>query len=170
MKYFMIAAVSALSINDINNIHNQNIVDGGFPSPGPIYAPQLHWNEDPHSVPEPLRGAPYLTSTQARFIAENSTANAYASEPKGDAWWYFNYGPYNADATEYVQTADDLADDSLVMTSSQTGATWRVIPDYGEKDHNVVLREMDSANGKKFSGWTNPLGWTDDGTDDDLVL
>jgi hypothetical protein len=34
----------------------------------------------------------------------------------------------------------------------------------------VVYREKDIGNGKKFSGWTNPLGWTDDGTDDEVVL
>ena len=42
--------------------------------------------------------------------------------------------------------------------------------DNGENDPNVVSREADIANGKKKSGWTNPLGWTDDGTDDDTVL
>jgi len=34
----------------------------------------------------------------------------------------------------------------------------------------VIYREKDIANGKKFSGWTNPLGWTDDGTGDDVVV
>ena len=61
-------------------------------------------------------------------------------------------------------------DESLVLTSVTNGATWRVTPDYGEKDFNVVLREFDTENGKKFSGWTNPLAWTDDGADDDLVV
>ena len=42
--------------------------------------------------------------------------------------------------------------------------------DNGENDPSVVSREADIANGKKKSGWTNPLGWTDDGTDDDTVL
>ena len=42
--------------------------------------------------------------------------------------------------------------------------------DNGEDDPGVVLREHDIANGKKASGWTNPLGWSDDGTDDDSVL
>jgi hypothetical protein len=32
------------------------------------------------------------------------------------------------------------------------------------------LREEDIGNGKKFSGWTNPLGWTDDGENDEYVL
>jgi hypothetical protein len=42
--------------------------------------------------------------------------------------------------------------------------------DLGDTDYAVVYREADIANGKKFSGWTNPLGWTDDGTDDDTVI
>ena len=42
--------------------------------------------------------------------------------------------------------------------------------DNGENEPSVVLREADTGNGKKFSGWTNPLGWTDDGHDDEVVL
>jgi len=42
--------------------------------------------------------------------------------------------------------------------------------DLGDSDHTVILREEDISNGKKFSGWTNPLGWTDDGQDDEYVL
>ena len=45
-----------------------------------------------------------------------------------------------------------------------------VKPDLGEFDEDLVTREMDVANGKKVSGWTNPLGWADSGNDDDLVL
>jgi iron uptake system EfeUOB component EfeO/EfeM len=47
---------------------------------------------------------------------------------------------------------------------------WRVTPDYGEKDGNIMSREADVKNGEKKSGWTNPLGWTDDGKDDDKVV
>ena len=32
------------------------------------------------------------------------------------------------------------------------------------------MKEKDIKNGKKFSGWSNPLGWTDDGNDDDTVV
>ena len=42
--------------------------------------------------------------------------------------------------------------------------------DYGEQDDQVVVREKDTGNGEKFSGWRNPLAWTDDGNDDDRVL
>ena len=43
--------------------------------------------------------------------------------------------------------------------------------DNGEADETVVMREADiEMSSKKYSGWTNPLGWTDDGTDDNLVL
>ena len=49
-----------------------------------------------------------------------------------------------------------------------------VAPDLGELDSNVVRREEDLQEGKhpgeKESGWTNPLSWSDDGHDDDLVV
>ena len=120
---------------------------------------------------------PYLTSTQARFISENSTANLESREPIGPLSWHYNYGAYNRDSSEYsrntlnreyVQLESEV--ESMVLTNAKTGATWRVIPDFGEKDPNVLTREDDIANGKKFSGWTNPLSWTDDGSDDNLVV
>ena len=164
----------------------------------PVRSGQPHWNEDPNSIPDPLKGKPYLTSTQARFIAENSTANMESREPTGDQWWHFNFGPYNTADAEYTERQRDqithpdpnypiylqennddedesdddmeIEDDSMVLTNVQTGSLWRVIPDFGEKDPNIMEREKDIANGKKFSGWTNPLGWSDDGADDDLVV
>ena len=45
-----------------------------------------------------------------------------------------------------------------------------VKPDLGEHDPGVVMREKDTSNGKKESGWTNPLGWHDNGDDDDKIL
>ena len=45
-----------------------------------------------------------------------------------------------------------------------------VKPDLGEFDEDLVTREADIANGKKFGGWSNPLGWSDAGEDDDLVV
>lgn len=47
---------------------------------------------------------------------------------------------------------------------------WRVSPDYGELDDHIMDREQDIASGKKKSGWTNPLGWSDTGDDDDQVV
>ena len=41
--------------------------------------------------------------------------------------------------------------------------------DNGDNESLVVGREEDISNGRKESGWTNPLGWTDDGTDDEFV-
>ena len=64
----------------------------------------------------------------------------------------------------------ELDDSSLVLTNSLNGALWRVIPDFGEKDSNIMDRERDISNGNKFSGWSNPLGWSDEGADDDLVV
>ena len=173
-----------------------------LPPKNTIFPPQLQWNEDYHSVPTPLEGKPYLTSTQARFISENSTANQESREPKGAQWWHYNYGPYNEFDNEYgedehrwsplnghleryslpavaVEEPDEaekessliqLDSEAMTLTNAQTGALWRVIPDFGEKDPNVMYREEDIKNGAKFGGWNNPLAWTDDGTDDNLVV
>ena len=144
----------------------------------------LHWNEDPHSRPTPLVNNPYLTSTQARFVSENSTANMESREPKGDQPWHFNYGPYNErdgeygnentlgrfyESRDFLQYNEEGLDD-VVLTMTESGNMWRVTPDYAELDGSVVSREADIANGKKFSGWNNPLAWTDDGANDELVV
>jgi hypothetical protein len=42
--------------------------------------------------------------------------------------------------------------------------------DLGDGDDLIINREHDIANGWKVSGWTNPLSWEDDGTDDDGIL
>jgi len=43
--------------------------------------------------------------------------------------------------------------------------------DNGDLDNVVVYRENDiKLDDTKFSGWTNPLSWTDAGDDDDTVL
>ena len=59
---------------------------------------------------------------------------------------------------------------STMAISLESQQKWHVSPDYGELDDYVVNREKDSANGEKNSGWTNPLGWSDEGDSDDLVL
>ena len=38
------------------------------PDGSPIYPLEYHFNEDPHSVPDPIAGKPYMTSTQAKLI------------------------------------------------------------------------------------------------------
>ena len=43
--------------------------------------------------------------------------------------------------------------------------------DYGEGDEYMIPREVDLNEHKdKYSGWTNPLSWEDDGMDDDQIL
>jgi len=61
-----------------------------------------------------------------------------------------------------------MSDAEKLMISN--GLHWRVSPDYGELDGNVVGREHDIANGFKYSGWSNPLAKSDDGNDDDQVV
>ena len=42
------------------------------------------------------------------------------------------------------------------------------MPDNGENDSGVMGREDDDS--KTEHGWSNPLSWTDDGTDDQYVV
>ena len=71
--------------------------------------------------------------------------------------------------------ADDGNDDDLVVTQLAADIRYDesegpTKADNGEADPSVVHREADVANGKKVSGWTNPLGWTDAGDADETVL
>ena len=72
-----------------------------------------------------------------------------------------------AEQSSDSESSSDSSDDE---EQGQKLVQWSVAPDLGELDHTVVGREKDIKNGKKFSGWTNPLGWTDDGHDDDTVV
>jgi len=50
----------------------------------------------------------------------------------------------------------------------KNGTMWRVSPDYGELDANVINRESDIGNGYKagaygLTAWHNPLMDADDG-------
>ena len=72
-----------------------------------IHHPKLHWNEDPNSVPVPLKGVPFLTSTHARFINQNSTENQWATEPRSTQWWFYKYAPYNVNDDEYAKNTID---------------------------------------------------------------
>jgi hypothetical protein len=143
-----------------------------------------HWNEDPHSVPDPLIRKNSFTSTVARYYKDgkmdddtevkginpryHTAYNKNSPEPKNPTWY------------DYVQTASDSSSDSSdsedenvqTLSTTRVGETtlWHVAPDYGELDDHVVDREADVANGKKKSGWTNPLGWTDNGSGDEQFL
>lgn len=63
-------------------------------------------------------------------------------------------------------------EEKLVQTNADL--KWTVVADLGElDDHATMYREFDkdySTGGAKISGWTNPLSWTDNGNDDDVVL
>ena len=69
---------------------------------GPIYPASLHWNEDPHSVPTPISGVDFFTSTQARLKADNFTGHIQAYEHKGQNPDYA-FAPYNAHDAEYLE-------------------------------------------------------------------
>lgn len=67
-------------------------------------------------------------------------------------------------------------EEEVFLRSADTNLVqWRVSPDYGELDANVVHRESDIGNGFKYGGygltaWHNPLADADEGNDDDKVV
>jgi len=138
-------------------------------------------NEDYHSVPDPISGINWMTATQAKYLSKEQTD--VSSEPMGINYDFFD--AYNAKSSEpvmqkfYLQMALQEQESSEESESESESddepannmtVLWHVSPDYGELDDYVVNREKDTANGEKSSGWSNPLGWTDAGADDDGVL
>ena len=77
--------------------------------------------------------------------------------------------------TNPLSWTDEGADDDTVLVQGKSKIRYDesegpTKEDNGDLDEVVVYREADVKNGEKFSGWTNPLSWTDDGDDDDTVL
>lgn len=146
----------------------------------PVYVQDFHFNEDPHSVPNPLAGKPYMTATQAKYYKGETwdtdtevkdmhpdfhvQFNRRAGEPKPVDSWMTKYWGKETLAT---QLKDDVPAD-------YENVQWKQTADLGELDDHATLKresDKDYLIGKaKFHGWTNPLGWTDSGDDDDLVL
>ena len=95
---------------------------------------RYHWNEDPHSVPNPLEGKKYLTSTQARFVSEEYTGHIKAEDPGHPPNWYTYslkpYGPYNQNDPEmgplnrinhaYIGTNGESESDSESSSDSES--------------------------------------------------
>ena len=139
------------------------------PDGSPVYVQDFHFNEDPHSVPNPLAGKPYMTTTQAKYYKGETwdtdtevkdmhpdfhvQFNRRAREPKPTDLWMTHYWGKETLAT---QLKDDIPAD-------YQNVQWVQVPDLGElDDHATLLRESDKgyAVGKaKFHGWTNPLSW-----------
>jgi len=155
----------------------------------PVYDPlqvpmSYQMNEDPHSVPNPLAGKPFMTSTQARYLRDST--NEYPSiETPGVMDKHLR--AYNADSVEpkknsqfdvlhsgnrlsYIQINESESDSESDAPGDNVTVLWRVEPDLGEDDFRVLPREYDVANGKKFHGWVNPMSLTDGGDDDEKVL
>lgn len=159
------------------------------PDGSPVYPLEFHFNEDPHSVPDPIAGKKYMTSTQAKLIHNEQfqTAvepayippqnNPYAPEPVYAFKHHYKYNLADPNPEGFARMYPAYAApgaESFMQTNSDL--KWQVTPDLGElDDHSTLLREWDnpdylSAMKPKFSGWTNPLSWTDSGSDDDVVL
>lgn len=183
------------------------------PDGSPVYPLEYHFNEDPHSVPDPIAGKKYMTATQAKYInketwdtdTEVKTINPqfYTDFNKGipqpqpsDSWMvkYWGKEPLavqlrnkeesDSDSDSSSDSSDSDSDDDKPENKKteekkpedKKNVQWMVTPDLGElDDHSTLYREWDNpeylgAMKPKFSGWTNPLSWTDDGHDDDQVL
>ena len=140
-----------------------------FKAPNEIKPYDYQINEDYHSVPDPISGVNWMTATQAKYFRNNQTD--VSSEPQGIDMDYFS--AYNENSPEpvmkdvYLQLDQDI---EYSKPAQEVTVLWHVSPDYGENDDSVVNREQDTKNGEKHSGWTNPLGHTDDGSDDHLIL
>ena len=74
------------------------------------------------------------------------------------------------------ESSDSDSDSDDDQPQHKVNVQWHVTPDLGElDDHSTLYREWDSPDylnkmKPKFSGWSNPLSWTDSGDDDDQVL
>ena len=159
------------------------------PDGSPVWPQEFHFNEDPHSVPTPIAGKPYMTATQAKYIRKETwdtdtevtdihpyfhvQHNRKATIPKASESWMTKYWGKEPLAVQLRSDESD-SDSDDDEPENQQAVQWQVTPDLGEMDDHATLRresDNDYLIGKaKFHGWTNPLGWTDNGNDDDLVL
>ena len=102
MKTTQSLAVSALLYSS-----TQAVKYDFFHPANPVYPHDYHWNEDYHSVPNPISGVNWMTSTQAKYLANEQTD--VSEEAKGINYDYFT--PYNAKSSEpnmqkmYIQMA-----------------------------------------------------------------
>lgn len=144
------------------------------PDGSPVYVQDFHFNEDPNSVPNPLAGKPYITSTMAKLISNGQTQ--LAVEPAPIIPQHNPYAPEPVYAFPYIHdpARTTMFPANSVLLQSNSDLKWKQTADLGELDDHATLRresDNDYLIGKaKFHGWTNPLGWTDDGSDDDVVL
>jgi len=99
--------------------------------------------------------------------------NPYAPKPVYAFPSYYAHGHGGLVGREQMDPAVAAPADAKYMQTN-SDLKWKVDPDLGElDDHSTLYREYDmdyEKGGKKFSGWSNPLSWTDDGADDDVVL
>ena len=149
-----------------------------------------HWNEDAHSVPDSLFSKPTFTATQAKY--DRMSKNDLDTER-------FSVDPqfarqYNEPSSEPIKAGyytlaqlGDLEEDSEVQIEEQV-VLWRkssMVETNMEDNHLVQYEESEGPtkadNGQNDNlilnraawgaiGWTNPLSWKDDGSDDDLVV
>ena len=89
-----------------------------------------------------------------------------ASEPEGPNRDYFvPYNKFDTVPSDLVQLSESSSSsDEDEEPKDEVTVLWRVTPDYGELDDNVLDRNSSSFK------WVNPLSLHDDGNDDDQVV
>ena len=133
------------------------------PDGSPVYVSEFHFNEDPHSAPNPVSGKPYLTSTQAKLVANGQFQ--LAREPAPIVPQHNPFAPEPIYAFPYVHdpARTTMFPANSVLIQQKSDMKWTQTADLGElDDHATLLRESDrdySVGKSKFHGWTNPLGW-----------
>jgi len=108
-----------------------------------------HWNEDPRSVPNPIRGATQMSSTKAKYLRQKQDENAseppaipgrpynhYDDEPTGQDSRFYFYAQQKAKAQAKANEEDTPEDDTTVL--------WRVTPDRGDSVPNNEMAQLES--------------------------
>lgn len=66
----------------------------------PVHNLEFHFNEDPHSSPEPLAGNPYMTATQAKYLRKET----WDTDTEDKSLNPLYYPQFNARASEPSQS------------------------------------------------------------------
>lgn len=139
------------------------------PEGHPVYPAEFHFNEDPHSLPNPIAGKKYMTTTQAKYIKKDTSDldtedtsihpgfhgqfNAKATEPSS-SWMtkYWGKEPLAVQLRDKAEESSDSDSDSSDSDSdsddeepkNKQNVQWKQTPDLGElDDHSTLYREYD---------------------------
>lgn len=186
------SAADADILAELTSQHTSSrTIDTSDKAQGDAVTPQMyHWNEDAHSVPLQIFNKPSFTATQAKYdrMGKNDLdTERFSVDPQFATQYSL---PSTEPITEGYYTLAQLGDietDTNVELEEQI-VLWRksgMVETTPESSHLVQYDESEGPtkadNGQNDNlilnraawgaiGWTNPLSWKDDGSDDDLVV